>query len=161
MIMNQLSNVCIQSSRGGVTNSPYFIRQLILARIFEYSLCICLMPFTFNPASVLQCQVHWYYWLRRNSSNYNWMNLLGNAYVLCQHGGNMAAPVRSMSNPSGITCNTTSFQKKSRSKLVSIPGTRPSVQNGQLIVSTGVTSLDYVIGQFTRKAVGLPIQRYL
>ncbi|XP_062405745.1 elongator complex protein 4 [Sardina pilchardus] len=58
----------------------------------------------------------------------------------------MAAPVRSMSNPSGITCNTTSFQKKSRSKLVSIPGTRPSVQNGQLIVSTGVTSLDYVIG---------------
>ncbi|XP_036391315.1 elongator complex protein 4 [Megalops cyprinoides] len=45
-----------------------------------------------------------------------------------------------------LGCNTTSFQKKSRSKLVSIPGTRPSVQNGQLIVSTGVTSLDYVIG---------------
>ncbi|KAI1904601.1 hypothetical protein AGOR_G00007300 [Albula goreensis] len=44
-----------------------------------------------------------------------------------------------------LACST-SFQKKSRSKLVSIPGTRPSVQNGQLIVSTGVTSLDYVIG---------------
>lgn len=64
----------------------------------------------------------------------------------------MAAPIRSMNNPSGITCNTTSFQKKSRSKLVSIPGTRPSVQNGQLIVSTGVTSLDYVIGQFVKKS---------
>ncbi|KTG37015.1 hypothetical protein cypCar_00040618, partial [Cyprinus carpio] len=32
------------------------------------------------------------------------------------------------------------------SKLVSIPGTRPSVQNGQLLVSSGVSSLDYVIG---------------
>ncbi|CAM4517731.1 unnamed protein product [Leuciscus chuanchicus] len=42
--------------------------------------------------------------------------------------------------------NTTSFQKKTRSKLVSIPGTRPSVQNGQLLLSSGVSSLDYVIG---------------
>ncbi|KAL1007708.1 hypothetical protein UPYG_G00090540 [Umbra pygmaea] len=60
----------------------------------------------------------------------------------------MAAPIRSMGKPTGdrLSCNTTSFQKRSRSKLVSIPGTRPSVQNGQLIVSTGVTSLDYVIG---------------
>lgn len=49
-----------------------------------------------------------------------------------------------MTGMSGV--NTTSFQKKSRSKLISIPGTRPSVQNGQLIVSTGVTSLDYIIG---------------
>lgn len=56
----------------------------------------------------------------------------------------MAAPGKGMAGPAGV--NTTSFQKKSRSKLVSIPGTRPSVQNGQLIVSTGVTSLDYVIG---------------
>ncbi|XP_041131855.1 elongator complex protein 4 isoform X1 [Polyodon spathula] len=46
----------------------------------------------------------------------------------------------------GTRANATSFQKKSRSKLVSISGTRPSVQNGQLLVSTGVTSLDYVIG---------------
>lgn len=44
--------------------------------------------------------------------------------------------------------NTTSFQKKSRGKLISIPGSRPSVQNGQLLVSTGVTSLDYLLGQF-------------
>ncbi|KAM8877462.1 elongator complex protein 4 [Synchiropus picturatus] len=42
--------------------------------------------------------------------------------------------------------NTTSFQKKTRSKLLSIPGTRPSVQNGQLLVSTGVTSLDFLLG---------------
>ena len=63
---------------------------------------------------------------------------------------NMAAPVKSMNKPTGerTPCNTTSFQKKSRSKLVSIPGARPSIQNGQLIVSTGVTSLDYLIGQF-------------
>lgn len=61
----------------------------------------------------------------------------------------MAAPKMSMGKPTAdrLPCNTTSFQKKSRSKLVSIPGTRPSIQNGQLIVSTGVTSLDYVIGQ--------------
>ncbi|XP_052008358.1 elongator complex protein 4 [Xyrauchen texanus] len=57
----------------------------------------------------------------------------------------MAAPEKGMDIPTGVS-NATSFQKKSRSKLVSIPGTRPSVQNGQLIVSTGVTSLDYVIG---------------
>ncbi|CAG05700.1 unnamed protein product, partial [Tetraodon nigroviridis] len=31
-------------------------------------------------------------------------------------------------------------------KLISIPGSRPSVQNGQLLVSTGVTSLDYLLG---------------
>ncbi|XP_049574388.1 elongator complex protein 4 [Syngnathus scovelli] len=42
--------------------------------------------------------------------------------------------------------NTTSFQKKTRNKLLSIPGTRLSVQNGQLLVSTGVTSLDYLLG---------------
>ncbi|XP_076879273.1 elongator complex protein 4 isoform X1 [Brachyhypopomus gauderio] len=59
----------------------------------------------------------------------------------------MAAHTRSMGNLSNLSSNTTiSFQKKTRSKLVSIPGTRPSVQNGQLIVSTGVASLDYVIG---------------
>ncbi|XP_051560423.1 elongator complex protein 4-like isoform X2 [Myxocyprinus asiaticus] len=57
----------------------------------------------------------------------------------------MAALEKGMARHTGVS-NTTSFQKKSRSKLVSIPGTRPSVQNGQLIVSTGVTSLDYVIG---------------
>ena len=58
-------------------------------------------------------------------------------------GSSMAAPVQNM----GSSFNATSFQKKTRSKLISIPGTRPSVQNGQLIVSTGVTSLDYLIGQ--------------
>ncbi|XP_026122458.1 elongator complex protein 4 [Carassius auratus] len=57
----------------------------------------------------------------------------------------MAAPMRGMAGSSN-TGNTTSFQKKTHSKLVSIPGTRPSVQNGQLLVSSGVSSLDYVIG---------------
>lgn len=61
----------------------------------------------------------------------------------------MAAPVNSVGKPSAERppFNSTSFQKKTRSKLISIPGTRPSVQNGQLLVSTGVTSLDYLLGQ--------------
>ncbi|XP_032368917.1 elongator complex protein 4 [Etheostoma spectabile] len=60
----------------------------------------------------------------------------------------MAAPMSSVGKPSAERSpfNTTSFQKKTRSKLISIPGTRPSVQNGQLLVSTGVTSLDYLLG---------------
>ncbi|XP_041647613.1 elongator complex protein 4 isoform X1 [Cheilinus undulatus] len=53
----------------------------------------------------------------------------------------MAAPMSGVGKPP-----VTSFQKKTRSKLISIPGTRPSVQNGQLLVSTGVTSLDYLLG---------------
>ncbi|KAF3686339.1 Elongator complex protein 4 [Channa argus] len=60
----------------------------------------------------------------------------------------MAASVNSVGKSSAerLTFSTTSFQKKTRSKLISIPGTRPSVQNGQLLVSTGVTSLDYLLG---------------
>ncbi|CAB1417931.1 unnamed protein product, partial [Pleuronectes platessa] len=60
----------------------------------------------------------------------------------------MAAPVDSACKPGAQRSpfNTTSFQKKTRSKLISIPGTRPSVLNGQLLVSTGVTSLDFLLG---------------
>ncbi|XP_077421025.1 elongator complex protein 4 [Vanacampus margaritifer] len=60
----------------------------------------------------------------------------------------MAASVSSACKPSveRTSLNTTSFQKKTRNKLLSIPGTRLSVQNGQLLVSTGVTSLDYLLG---------------
>ncbi|XP_038162654.1 elongator complex protein 4 isoform X2 [Cyprinodon tularosa] len=60
----------------------------------------------------------------------------------------MAAPMNNVCKPSSerLHVNATSFQKKTRSKLISIPGTRPSVQNGQLLVSTGVTSLDYLLG---------------
>nr|XP_046240766.1 elongator complex protein 4 isoform X2 [Scatophagus argus] len=60
----------------------------------------------------------------------------------------MAAPMSNVGKPSAERSpfNITSFQKKTRSKLISIPGTRPSVQNGQLLVSTGVTSLDYLLG---------------
>ncbi|KAG8001485.1 Elongator complex protein 4, partial [Nibea albiflora] len=59
----------------------------------------------------------------------------------------MAAPMSSVGKPSAerSSFNATSFQKKTRSRLISIPGTRPSVQNGQLLVSTGVTSLDYLL----------------
>ncbi|KAG7230239.1 hypothetical protein INR49_012372 [Caranx melampygus] len=37
-------------------------------------------------------------------------------------------------------------KEENKGKLISIPGTRPSVQNGQLLVSTGVTSLDFLLG---------------
>ncbi|XP_061621982.1 elongator complex protein 4 [Phyllopteryx taeniolatus] len=60
----------------------------------------------------------------------------------------MADSVSSACKPSveRTPLNATSFQKKTRNKLLSIPGTRLSVQNGQLLVSTGVTSLDYLLG---------------
>ncbi|XP_034044593.1 elongator complex protein 4 [Thalassophryne amazonica] len=60
----------------------------------------------------------------------------------------MAAPMHSAAKVTGErpVFTATSFQKKTRSKFISIPGTRPSVHNGQLIVSTGVTSLDYLLG---------------
>ncbi|XP_036066536.1 elongator complex protein 4 isoform X2 [Oryzias melastigma] len=61
---------------------------------------------------------------------------------------NMAAPMSSVDKTPAecLQLNSTSFQKKTRSKFISIPGTRPSVQNGQLLVSSGVTSLDYLLG---------------
>ncbi|XP_076315140.1 elongator complex protein 4-like isoform X2 [Tachypleus tridentatus] len=39
-----------------------------------------------------------------------------------------------------------SFQKKARRGIPQIPGTRPSLRNSQLLVSTGVPSLDHFIG---------------
>ncbi|XP_069479646.1 elongator complex protein 4 isoform X1 [Ambystoma mexicanum] len=54
----------------------------------------------------------------------------------------------SMSGVAGEV-SATSFQRKPRcggSKLLSIPGTRPSLRNGQLLVSSGVPSLDHIIG---------------
>uniref|UniRef100_A0A8C8WR65 Elongator acetyltransferase complex subunit 4 n=1 Tax=Panthera leo TaxID=9689 RepID=A0A8C8WR65_PANLE len=51
--------------------------------------------------------------------------------------------------------NVTSFQRRgprasgsdsSYSRLVSIAGTRPSVRNGQLLVSTGLPALDQLLG---------------
>ncbi|CAL4192877.1 unnamed protein product [Meganyctiphanes norvegica] len=39
-----------------------------------------------------------------------------------------------------------SFQKKGKAKVVSIPGTRPSIHNAQLLLSVGVPSLDYLLG---------------
>ncbi|XP_072171722.1 elongator complex protein 4-like [Diadema setosum] len=40
----------------------------------------------------------------------------------------------------------TSFQRKSKSKTIAVRGTRPSLHNGQLLVSTGVPSLDHLLG---------------
>jgi hypothetical protein len=40
----------------------------------------------------------------------------------------------------------TSFQKKTKSKVPYIPGSRPSIQNAQLLISSGVPSFDYVMG---------------
>ncbi|XP_067850294.1 elongator complex protein 4 [Heptranchias perlo] len=43
-------------------------------------------------------------------------------------------------------CAGTSFQRRVRSKRAPAAGTRPSLHNGQLLLSTGVPSLDYIIG---------------
>lgn len=40
----------------------------------------------------------------------------------------------------------TSFQKKTKSRIPYIPGSRPSIKNAQLLVSSGVPSFDCVIG---------------
>lgn len=42
---------------------------------------------------------------------------------------------------------TTSFQKKARVKINQIPGTKPSLFNNQLLISSGVPSLDNIIGK--------------
>ncbi|KAL4224876.1 Elongator subunit elp4 [Mactra antiquata] len=41
---------------------------------------------------------------------------------------------------------TTSFQKKTRSKVLQIPGAKPSIYNNQLLISTGIPSLDHILG---------------
>lgn len=55
----------------------------------------------------------------------------------------------------------TSFQRRgpraggadgSGPRLVSIAGTRPSVRNGQLLVSTGLPALDQLLGRFRRRS---------
>lgn len=40
------------------------------------------------------------------------------------------------------------------SRLVSIAGTRPSVRNGQLLVSTGLPALDQLLGRFRTEILG-------
>lgn len=40
----------------------------------------------------------------------------------------------------------TSFQKKTRGKLIQIAGAKPSLYNNQLLVSTGIPSLDQLLG---------------
>lgn len=41
---------------------------------------------------------------------------------------------------------TTSFQKKARGKIIQVPGAKPSLYNNQLLVSTGIPSLDQLLG---------------
>ena len=40
----------------------------------------------------------------------------------------------------------TSFRKKSRGKVIQVPGAKPSLYNNQLLVSTGIPSLDHLLG---------------
>lgn len=35
---------------------------------------------------------------------------------------------------------------KSKSRIPYIPGTKPSIKNAQLLVSTGIPSLDHILG---------------
>nr|XP_048299642.1 elongator complex protein 4 isoform X2 [Myodes glareolus] len=63
------------------------------------------------------------------------------------------AGVPSLASTAGLS-GTTSFQRKSKAsgadgggpRLLSIAGTRPSVRNGQLLVSTGLPALDQLLG---------------
>lgn len=65
------------------------------------------------------------------------------------------AGVPSLASTAGLS-GTTSFQRKSKAsgadgggpRLLSIAGTRPSVRNGQLLVSTGLPALDQLLGRF-------------
>ncbi|CAC5375081.1 ELP4 [Mytilus coruscus] len=41
---------------------------------------------------------------------------------------------------------STSFQKKTKAKILQIPGAKPSLYNNQLLISTGIPSLDNIIG---------------
>lgn len=41
---------------------------------------------------------------------------------------------------------STSFQKKTRARVIQIPGTKASLYNNQLLISTGIPSLDQVLG---------------
>ncbi|KAI5625337.1 elongator complex protein 4 [Silurus asotus] len=58
----------------------------------------------------------------------------------------MAVPMQSAAKGTRLSGNVTSFQKKTRSKLIQIPGTKPSVHTGQLIISSGIPSLDCALG---------------
>ncbi|XP_018423313.1 PREDICTED: elongator complex protein 4 isoform X2 [Nanorana parkeri] len=59
----------------------------------------------------------------------------------------MAAPViGGMSGRNTPAGAETSFRRKTRAKLPAIRGTRPSVHNGQLLISSGVPSMDHILG---------------
>lgn len=45
-----------------------------------------------------------------------------------------------------MSAPVTSFKKKIKHKIPYIPGSKPSIQNAQLLVSTGVPSLDSLLG---------------
>lgn len=68
------------------------------------------------------------------------------------------AGVPSLASTAGRS-GTSSFQRKSKAsgadgggpRLLSIAGTRPSVRNGQLLVSTGLPALDQLLGRFRLK----------
>ncbi|KAM6158066.1 LOW QUALITY PROTEIN: elongator complex protein 4 [Rhynchocyon petersi] len=73
------------------------------------------------------------------------------AVATCGTGAGGAGSVAAVTNMNSVT----SFQRKGPraggadgggSRLVSIPGTRPSVRNGQLLVSTGLPALDQLLG---------------
>jgi elongator complex protein 4 len=87
-------------------------------------------------------------------------------FLLGQHGTIKMAAVATCGSGAGGTgsvaaaagkSNVTSFQRRGTKasgtdsggpRLVSIAGTRPSVRNGQLLVSTGLPALDQLLGRF-------------
>lgn len=56
------------------------------------------------------------------------------------------------------TKNESNTEKVVKSRVLSIPGTKPNVQNAQLLISTGIPSLDILIGIF--KKTSLHFQKF-
>jgi len=56
--------------------------------------------------------------------------------------------VNKRENMSGsVVKNFSSFQKRSANKNITVAGTKPSLSNNQLLISTGIPSLDNLLGE--------------
>lgn len=60
----------------------------------------------------------------------------------------------------GAATTSTSFRRSGGSRLAAVPGTRPALRHGQLLLSCGVPSLDCVLGWWSgtrrRRPCGIP-----
>lgn len=68
--------------------------------------------------------------------------------------------VAATTGTTGTTGTSTSFRRSGGSRLAAVPGTRPALRHGRLLISCGVPSLDCVLGWWSgtqrRRPCGLP-----